>query len=429
MGVRNTTAQEGTAMTDTAANVIPESGKVTRHHRNTQVILDAAATARAEGTGPLDADALFSDDQQMTRSERVAEYGGTNGIARTRDGRVAYAGRLPAWYDAGTVFGEAVTPERALTEIGAWFDVKKVKVQTSTKQRFTIPDKFAIVNSETGEPLSVVGREYVPFSHKDVADFLERVFGLLGAWVESAAMIGQNQRFEHATGAEKVLLSARMPEAIVLDEGGRADYLNWYVNAANSLNGRSRLFVANSPVRGVCGNSDGITKVLASSNLVMHWSCMHKALLPSKVANAEEAFGILTAARDAYRDQCEAMIRTKATEDDMAEIVRSIWEEPKGTTGQAAAARTAWKENTDRIIHRGLTDPTQETIAGTVWGAFNAVTLELRDAEVRPQGRMSEQVRRAILTADVLGDGKALLTKNEKAWRLAQRKTLTNTRA
>lgn len=407
---------------------LPGDRTPTRHERNTSVILDAADKARAGGTGPVDADALFAQGQQG--SEKMQEYGGTSGISRTRDGRVAYAGMRPAWYDAGTVYGELVSPERALTDIGAWFDVKKVKIQTSTKRRQTIPDKFAIVRTDTEEPLAVIGSEYVPFSHKDVASFLERVFGLFGAWVESAAMIGQNQRYEHATGSEKVLLSAAMPDDIVLDEGGRADYLRWYINSINSLNGRSRLFVGNAPVRLQCGNSEGITRVLGEQGLAMSWSCMHKALLHTKVARAEETFGILTASRDAYRDTAQAMIRAKATEDDLAAIVADIWPEPKGASGQAAAARKQWRQRTDAIIHRGLTHATQETIAGTAWGVFNAVTLEQRvSTEVRPNGSMPAAVRRAILTADHLGDAKATLSVTDRAWKLAQRLTLASSRA
>jgi hypothetical protein len=61
---------------------------------------------------------------------------------------------------------------------------------------------------------------------------------------------------------------------------------------------------------------------------------------------------------------------------------------------------------------------------------FNAVTLEQRvNTEVRPNGSMSAEVRRAILTADHLGDGKATLSVADRAWKLSQRLTLTNRRA
>lgn len=406
---------------DLAAKV--ESGTANRFEALAQNLINQQAE---HGPG-FDADAAFTANQQA-RADLCEVIGQNAGLAKLADGTAAYVGAKPAWHNMGKVFGEPLHPREALKALRADFGVITVP------SRYTAPDgtihdypgKVVHLRDDTLEPLSITGDGYEVFTHTEVCDFLEALFGLFGNWVESAAFLGRSLTREHASGAEKLLLSAKMPEGIVLDPGGRADWLTMYVNSISSIDGRASYFVGNAPIRNVCGNAEGITRVFGKYGLAMSWKSPHKSGLRAKVSDASEAFGILTEARDAYREEAEAMIRATATVDDVDAMIAEIWGSKDDAKSKAAV--TKWNTRRDLIIAGTFEDETQTNVAGTAWGAFNGFTWYQRNhTETRTKGTfMTPEAKLGILTVDEQGDGAAFRAITDKAWKLSQRLVLKN---
>jgi hypothetical protein len=415
-------------VSDTVRNTTPPSPAQVRPAQAQQALpLDDTHPAAQPTAQPT-----VASLQALATSNQIRNRTRARTRNRARDQRARRV--APAWHPAARVFTRPATPAHATSAIGADFPLSQQPVQYTSILGITrtILGKYVLERGDTGEPLAIVGAEYATVPHAEAARFLASVLDATcgqTALIDSAALIGHTLTRGGATGSEKLLLSARLPDGLLLDPRGRGDQLDWYLNCVSSLDGRSRFYLGNLPVRVLSGATQAVPDVPSPDGtgpVPLSWACIHKRILDDRLNGAPDhttrnAAAALTAARAAYHTAAETLIRTHATPDDLGRMITAIHgPPPKGVTGQAQAARRAWQERRDRIMTNGYEHPSQERIAGTAWGHFSAFTLDQRDhTSPRPRGAMTRAQRLAILTVDELGDAQATRQTAALAWTLA----------
>ena len=287
------------------------------------------------------------------------------------NGETAFASlRQPAWHGLGEVFTEEVSTTEMLqkAKLNNWNvrleDVAIPEGMDSDKgYSFVVRDNpFTQGNKDV---LGVVGERYVPLQNEDLFDFADNILDNGGRW-ETAGSI---------KGGRIVFGSLALERETVLDPNGVSDKVNTYLLVNTSHDGSIAIQASITPVRVVCAN----TLNLALGNrgrggsVKQSFKIRHTQTASGKVAVAREALGLANAYMDEFDKMASAMIENEITKAQFDKIVELAYPTPeKDTKGSA-------KKHTDKIdlINSIYVGDFNNTISGTAWGAFNALTERL----------------------------------------------------
>jgi len=287
------------------------------------------------------------------------------------NGETAFASlRQPAWHGLGEVFTEEVSTTEMLqkAKLNNWNvrleDVAIPEGMDSDKgYSFVVRDNpFTQGNKNV---LGVVGERYVPLQNEDLFDFADNILDNGGRW-ETAGSI---------KGGRIVFGSLALERETVLDPNGVSDKVNTYLLVNTSHDGSIAIQASITPVRVVCAN----TLNLALGNrgrggsVKQSFKIRHTQTASGKVAVAREALGLANAYMDEFDKMASAMIQTEITKAEFDKIVELAYPTPeKDAKGSA-------KKHTDKIdlINSIYVGDFNNTISGTAWGAFNALTERL----------------------------------------------------
>ena len=287
------------------------------------------------------------------------------------NGETAFASlRQPAWHGLGEVFTEEVSTTEMLqkAKLNNWNvrleDVAIPEGMDSDKgYSFVVRDNpFTQGNKDV---LGFVGERYVPLQNEDLFDFADNILDNGGRW-ETAGSI---------KGGRIVFGSLALERETVLDPNGVSDKVNTYLLVNTSHDGSIAIQASITPVRVVCAN----TLNLALGNrgrggsVKQSFKIRHTQTASGKVAVAREALGLANAYMDEFDKMASAMIENEITKAQFDKIVELAYPTPeKDTKGSA-------KKHTDKIdlINSIYVGDFNNTISGTAWGAFNALTERL----------------------------------------------------
>jgi phage/plasmid-like protein (TIGR03299 family) len=289
----------------------------------------------------------------------------------TVNGQTAFASlREPAWHGLGTVFSEEVTTAEMLKL--AHLDNWNVRLEDVTiPEGFASDKSFSFVtrtnpfNPEQNDVLGVVGERYVPLQNEDLFDFGDLMLDGGGRW-ETAGSI---------KGGRQVFGSLALERETILDPNGVSDKVNTYLLINTSHDGSVAIQASITPVRVVCANTLNLalSSLKGNKGVKQSFKIRHTQTASGKVAQAREALGLANVYMDKFDELAKKMIETEITKAKFDEIVALAYPAPEKD------AKGSFKKYNDKmdLIQSIYVGEYNNTISGTAWGAFNALTERL----------------------------------------------------
>ena len=290
----------------------------------------------------------------------------------TVNGQTAFASlREPPWHGLGTVFEEEVSTAKML-EL-AHLDNWNVRLEdVAVPEGFASDKTYSFVtrtnpfDNTQNDILGVVGERYKVLQNEQLFDFGDLLLDNGGRW-ETAGSI---------KGGRQVFGSLALERETVLDPNGVADKVNTYLLINTSHDGSVAIQASITPVRVVCAN----TLNLALTSLKgkgkapkQTFKIRHTQTAEGKIAIAREALGLANAYMDEFDIMAKAMIEKTVTDNQFLEIIAKAYPAPEKDSKGSFKKYDA-KVDTLQGIYKGAYN---NTIAGTAWGAYNALTERL----------------------------------------------------
>jgi phage/plasmid-like protein (TIGR03299 family) len=289
----------------------------------------------------------------------------------THNGEVAFALRgAPAWHGlANRIFSqdEIVDTTTMMSESKtANWNVRLESIENhipnewnNNSESFLVLRDNPFVANQT-DVLSVVGKRYKVVQNEDLFSFGDNILDG-GAYWESAGSI-KNGRV--------VFGSLVIPKEFTLDSEGANDKVVTYLVVSTSHDGSSGITAAITPVRVVCQN----TLNLAIKSTKQSFKIRHTQTVDGKIVAAREALGLTFGYMDSFEKEARQLFEAKISDVKFNEIITAIYPKP---TEEAKGSVKKWENKLDILNDLYFHSPTVETVKGTAWGAFNALTERL----------------------------------------------------
>jgi len=273
----------------------------------------------------------------------------------TANGRPAmmYAGEVP-WHGLGTRLEEPATAREAIEAAGLNYLAELKALQTAEGK--PVPQRRAVVRSDSGEVLGVVGKSYVPVQNYQAFGFLDAIVAGGGLRYHTAGALGKGER---------VWLLAKLPTHIRVKGGD--DIVEKFLLLSNTHDGTAALRTFFTPIRVVCQNTLNLALQKQGSHGI---SILHKGDLATKIQEAQRVLGL---AETFYAD-AEAKIEILASHypntDQIQEFFATLYPDPHDAdSSRARNVRSRLTEIFETGVGLDMPD-----IRGTTWAAYNAVT-------------------------------------------------------
>lgn len=271
------------------------------------------------------------------------------------NGRVAmmYAGEVP-WHGLGIRLSDPPTACQAIQAAGLNYLAELKELQTVEGK--LVSQRRAVVRSDTGDVLGVVGKSYVPVHNYQAFGFLDAVVALGQLRYHTAGALGKGER---------VWMLAKLPSHIRVKGGD--DLVEKFLLLSNSHDGSAALRVFFTPIRVVCQNTLNLALRQGSGQGIC---ILHKGDLTSKIQEAQRVLGL---AETFYIDaaaKIEALAHHYPTIDQVQSYFANIYPDPVGA--DSSRARNV-RSRLTQIFETGI-GLDMPDIRGTSWAAYNAVT-------------------------------------------------------
>jgi phage/plasmid-like protein (TIGR03299 family) len=247
--------------------------------------------------------------------------------------------------------------------------------------------------------LGVVGARYNVYQNEEMYSFADSL--LDGARWETGGSL---------KSGSVVFGSLALERETVLDPNGVSDVVKNYILVSSSHDGSTSLQASVTPVRVVCAN----TLAVALKGAKQTYKIRHTQSMDGKVAAAREALGLANHYLDAFEVEAKALYAKSVNDKMFNDILLAAYPKPeKDSKGSVKK----WENKIDELnsIYRGEFNG---MIAGTAWGAYNALTERLDWYRTARKGS-EENIAAAASGFDVA-------TQNEKNRLLTVVKTLAS---
>lgn len=283
------------------------------------------------------------------------------------DGSKAVYAKTPAWHRIGTVLTDTFTADEALAVLNPDKEpIRKVPALARINGNLVESDDMdAIVGwdheTKLWRVLSYQTKSYGVVQLEDQFRFMDEIVGNVdGAHYEAAVKLRKGRQ---------VCLTISLGD-LVLDPGGRKDFIHKYLWGFNSWDsswalrckfGNFRVECANMAAMALRGSSDA--QVLNSD-----WSTRHTTNVMQRVEEAKSVLGFWSVYEKEYAVQAEHMIQTPIHDNAFQRIITDLFtaEDPK----------TSLMETDTEAVQQVRTiyelSPTQQDLFGTVWGALQS---------------------------------------------------------
>jgi phage/plasmid-like protein (TIGR03299 family) len=176
-------------------------------------------------------------------------------------------------------------------------------------------------------------------------------------------------------GGRVVFGSIALSDSITLDPQGRADKIDNYLLINTSHDGSIAIQASITPVRVVCANTLNLalSAVRGKKAPKQTFKIRHTQTAEGKIAVAREALGLAHKYMDEFALMANEMIQTEITKAQFDEIVALAYPAPEKD------AKGSFKKYDAKVdLLQGIyVGQYNDTIAGTAWGAYNALTERL----------------------------------------------------
>ena len=283
----------------------------------------------------------------------------------TQNGVASFASfREPAWHGLGTVFTEekSTTEMLAAANLNGWNvrleDMPIPSHLTSDKEYQYVVRTNPTTNTQT-DVLGVVGERYHVLQNEDLFSFGDNILDGGGRW-ETAGSI---------KGGRVVFGALALERETILDPNGVSDRVKTYLLINTSHDGSIAIQASITPVRVVCAN----TLNMALRSTKQSFKIRHTQTANGKVQIARETLGLANAYMDEFDLMAKAMIEKEVSALDFNNIILAAYPKPEK---DSKGSFTKWENKVD-VINDIYTGEFNGMIAGSAWGAFNALTERL----------------------------------------------------
>ncbi len=315
----------------------------------------------------------------------------------TTNGQAAmmYAGQTP-WHGLGTKLDEPATAAEAIQAAGLNYQVDLRPIETDDD--IPIPQRKAVLRTDSNEILGVVGNSYQPVQNHQCFGFLDSVVQDGKLRYHTAGALGRG---------EKVWMLAKLPRELRVRNSD--DVTEQFLLLSNSHDGSSALRVFFTPIRVVCANTLGMAERKSRGQGV---AIVHKGNLTEKVAEAQEILGFAKKFYDDLGERINRLAWHYPTKGQLETYFTMLY--PDGEASKNRRAENVRNELFRLFEHgRGQDIP---KVKLTTWAAFNAVT-EYVDHHRSTRGRTEQERASRRLESAWFGSGSRL---KAEAWKLAQ---------
>ena len=288
------------------------------------------------------------------------------------NGEVAFALRgKPAWHNlANRIFtqDEEVTTQTMLEEakLSNW-NVRLSPITNHIDESWNDVSNASLVirdNPFNGgtDVLATVGKRYKPVQNEELFAFADAIHDA-----------NPDCRWESAgslRSGKVVFGTVDIPRTMVLDPQGANDETKLYLIVWTSHDGSVAVQAAVTPVRVVCQN----TLNLAMKNAKQSFKIRHTQSVEGRIQVARETLGLALGYFDEFEKEAQALYTQSITDAEFSKLIQAIYPKPEK---DAKGAMKKWENKVvllDDLYHNS---PTNATIKGTKWGAFNALTERL----------------------------------------------------
>jgi phage/plasmid-like protein (TIGR03299 family) len=276
--------------------------------------------------------------------------------------------REPAWHGLGTVFEEEVST-REMLELANLQDWNVRLEEVEMPNGFNSDRKYNYVvrtnpfDRKQNDVLGVVGERYRILQNEELFDFGDALLDGGGRW-ETAGSI---------KGGRQVFGSLALEREMIIDEKGVGDKVTSYLLVNTSHDGSIAIQASVTPVRVVCANTLNLalgSGVGRNRSVKQSYKIRHTQTAQGKIQAAREALGLANKYLDEFDKMAHELIQREIDNDTFNAILRAAYPLPEGNK---KGAMSKWNTKIELIedIYNGQTN---HMIAGTAWGALNAMT-------------------------------------------------------
>ena len=258
-----------------------------------------------------------------------------------------YTGETP-WHGLGTKLDAPATAKEAIEAANLDYTVELQPLFLQSGNKVTL--KQAVVRTDNGVELGVVGHKYQPIQNAEAFNFFD-------------VLVGEGQAIYHTAGAlgrgERIWILAKLPHEIVVRKN---DVVEEYMLLTNGHNGLYSTLLFPTPTRVVCQNT--LNMALREMNGI---SIRHTGNIMSKLDKARDVLGITLNYYKQFEQIAKQMAEFKMTEEltnDYFDKMLSI-----NDTKEVSTRTQNVKNELVQLFHNGKGNNGE-----SLWDAYNSVT-------------------------------------------------------
>ncbi|EHQ27401.1 phage/plasmid-like protein (TIGR03299 family) [Mucilaginibacter gracilis] len=284
-----------------------------------------------------------------------------------------------AWHGLGQVVEQYPTSAQAIQFAGLDYFVEKRPLFTNgisndlaeltagiEPAKISVPAFFATVRNDNDAVLGVVGKDYKVVQNAEAFTFFDAIVGGGdGILYETAGALGNGER---------IFITAKLPGYIKV---GKQDMIEQYLFLTTSHDGFGSITAAFTPIRIVCNN----TLNAALKNHSGAIKIRHTASANDRLKQAHTLMGITNSLGAELEELFNHWATVRITDKEVKKLIQVAMSPNKEVLKNLAGGKTddlssTFKNIVESVEAYALGNPTQqtETTAGTVFGAYNAVT-------------------------------------------------------
>ncbi|MGN6396703.1 MAG: DUF932 domain-containing protein [Mucilaginibacter sp.] len=321
-----------------------------------------------------------------------------------------------AWHGLGKIVEDYPTSAEAIRYAGLDYTVEKRPLLTNSLPnelnemaesiafpQIHVPNYFATVRTDNNSVLGVVGKDYEVVQNADAFQFFDAIVGReSGIKYETAGALGKGER---------IFITAKLPDYIKV---GKQDLIEQYLFLTTSHDGFGSITAAFTPTRIVCNNTLNAAMRNHSGGIKIR----HTASANDRLKQAHTLMGISHVMAQELEELFNHWSNVRITDKQVKKLIQVAMAPNKEVItnlelGLLDKLSTTYTNIVDNAFAYAMADPTQqmETTAGTLFGAYNAITgyyqnvRNFKDGDAKFKSIMDGTARqRAQVAFDLCGN-------------------------
>lgn len=258
-----------------------------------------------------------------------------------------------------TQLNNATNAQEALDQAGLnWkVEVTPMVVQLPSGKTQNIRDQRLVIRANDEKYLGIVGGRYHAVNNADIFATADGVIAASGGFYTNAGSF---------RGDSRVMLQLKLPNSLILGK----DEVQRYLTFINSFDGSFALKAFVTPIRMWCDNMVRLALGKATDAI----SIRHSANALNRLQDVERVVAAAARYHARFDEAATMLYRTKFSDTQMIALAETVIPSKVGEDGKKIESPRA-KNNRNRLVElfSGGKGHLETGIAGTAWGAFNAV--------------------------------------------------------